>query len=322
MSFALSLPAMDPLLANLIAIVLLLLASIAGAALLRCARTPGAAIIGGALAGILIGPTLFGRIAPTTYEHLFIGGVHEREQLHQLRARQYADLRAVEEVGADPQALATLRREHESELQQHQHVLGEARWAHQQPMRTFAAAAVGLTLLIGGMMRVPRGDAPQSWGSAVSIGLWAAALPGSLAFLAMHWWWEHDLFSSALVAAAMAIGPWSLTSVDRDAADSAELGGARMIQAAGRIATVIALGIAFWALWSGQGIESIMWASALLALPVGWVASPYSSAIGWGRFARKGKTTNTRQAPRPRPGLCGFAVRIAADACRMRSGAN
>lgn len=105
----------------------------------------------------------------------------------------------------------------------------------------------------------------------MSIGLWAAALPGALAFLAMRWWWNHDLADAAFVAAAVAIGPWALTSVDRNAADQAELGGAWMVQTAGRIATIIAIGIACWVLWTAHGSEHAAWASVLLALPIGWI---------------------------------------------------
>lgn len=263
---------MDPVTANLIVIAVLMILSIAAAALLRYAGAPGSAVIGGALAGILIGPTLFGRIAPPTYEHLFIGGVEQREQLQQLRARHHADLLAAREVGADAQAIERIRQEHDAELPHYQRALDEARWEHQRPMRMFVAAVVGLVLLLGGIMRIAPDDAPQSWGSAISVGVWAAALPGALAFLAMRWWWEHDLHSSALVAAAVAIGPWVLTSVDRNAADFAELGGSWMVQTAGRVATIIALCVAGWALWFAHGFEHLMWASVLFALPVGWIA--------------------------------------------------
>lgn len=262
---------MDPILANLMAAAIVLIVSIAAAGLLRWAGAPGSAVIGGAMAGILLGPTIFGRTMPQSYEQLFIGGVHEREQFQQRERQHAADRLAALEAGMDREAVENLRRDHERELEQYRDALDAARWSHQQPLRVVTAAVVGLTLLVGGMMRVPPTAAAQSWGSAMSIGMWAAALPGALAFLVMRWWWQHDLHSSALVAAAVMIGPWALTMVDRNAADMAEQGGAWMIQAAGRIATVIAMAIAGWALWSAHGIEHALWAGALLALPLGWL---------------------------------------------------
>jgi len=271
---------MDPIPANLIAIVLLLAAAIAAAGLLRWARAPGAAVIGGAIAGILLGPTIFGRVMPTTYEELFIGGASQREQLEQAARGHHAELLAAQEAGTDQAAVEQMQHDHETELRTHQRTLEEARWSHQRPMRYVVFAIVGATLLIGGLRRIAPGNAPRSWGSAVSIGLWSATLPGALTLLAMRWWWEHDLAESALVAAAVAIGPWALTDVDRRAADEAEHGGAWMMQTAGRMATIVAILVAGGAMWLAGGVQHLLWASVLLMLPLGWAIARLTAAGG------------------------------------------
>ncbi|MHC5024605.1 MAG: hypothetical protein ACYTGG_11985 [Planctomycetota bacterium] len=48
------------------------------ALLLRWARCPGWSILGGAMAGILLGPTVLGRVAPIEFEKFFVGAVEER----------------------------------------------------------------------------------------------------------------------------------------------------------------------------------------------------------------------------------------------------
>jgi hypothetical protein len=277
----------DAWMTNAMGIALLAAAALVVAVLVRKAGVSpnaGAAMIGGALAGVLLGPTIFGRIAPASYEVMFIGGIEQREQMHRQQRRHQGEILAAIEAGASRETLEQLRHERSRAIEPLQRALDEARWEHQQPMRWAVAMVTGLLLFMGGMNRIAPGEAARSWASALSIGLWAAALPGVLTFLAMQWW-GHDTASSTLVAAAVMIGPWAMTNIDRRIADQAEHGGAWMIQSAGRVATVIALAATAWAMWNALEADRLMWGLALLGLPCGWIAGHIAPAPA-GRSAR------------------------------------
>lgn len=244
----------------------------AGCALaLRSVRCPGWPVVGGIVAGILLGPSLFGRIAPNSYEQWFIGGVEQREQRDALRSRHVAEQLIAEQRMFDAAEQFTLRERQNLELQQAQQLLDEARWQHQMPLRSFALLMIALVLVGTGLLSLPANRQQQSLLGAICIGAWAALLPGSLAFLALTRWWGFPPAEAALTAAAVAIGPWVLPSTDKAAADQAEFGGAWLIQNAGRIASLLALGAALWGMYQQRGSAGLMLAAPLLALPVGWL---------------------------------------------------
>ena len=99
-------------------------------------------------------------------------------------------------------------------------------------------------------------------------------MSGGLAFFAMRWLWDEGVAESALIASAVAMGPWVLTAMDHDAANQAELGGAAMVQRAGRFATLLALVTAGWALWATRSWGGLAIAAPLLAAPASWSFAP------------------------------------------------
>ncbi|MHC4416738.1 MAG: hypothetical protein ACYS0G_15825, partial [Planctomycetota bacterium] len=250
-------------------LVLLMLVPAAAAALLRRARCPGWPVVGGVLAGIVLGPTILGRVLPDRYAQVFSGGTRQHQTLRELAGRQGADLVAAEQAGYDTEQMARLQERHAREHDEAENAWRAAQWLHQRPLRIFAFVLVALMLLGAGPVGVGRSPNGQSLVGPLSVGAWSAALPGGLAFFAMRWWWHQGVGESALVAAAVAIGPWVLTAIDRDAADQAEVGGARMVQTAGRIATGLALVAAGWGLWSAQGRTGLTMGAPLLAAPLG-----------------------------------------------------
>lgn len=252
----------------------LLLLPAGAAALLRWARCPGWPVVGGVVAGIVLGPTIFGRVLPDRYEALLVGGVDQRLELRELLGRQGSDLLAAEQAGYDGEQLSRFRRDQEDVREAAERRWSEAQWADQQPLRLFAFGFVTLMLLGSAVFGVPRGDPHHGIAGALSIGAWSAALPGGVAFCAMRWLWDCSASQSALVAAAVAIGPWALTMIDREAADHAELGGARMVQTAGRMATWIAIALAWLAIWHQKGPLDSLWAAPLLAILVSWLIPP------------------------------------------------
>ena len=253
-----------------VTIALLLLAPAAWAALLRWARCPGWPVMGGVVAGIILGPTVFGRVLPDRYDEMFMGGRQQQQALQQLTGQQGADRLVAERTGLDGESISALddrqaRARIESEGQYR-----DATWSHQRPLRVFVCVIVAVMLLGATVHRIPAGGDGQAVG-ALSIGAWSAALPGGLAFFFMRWAWDAGVHEAALTAAAVAIGPWALTAVDRLAADEAELGGARLIQTAGRIATVIALALAVGALWHARQERGLLWGASLAAVVLGWL---------------------------------------------------
>ena len=251
-----------------VAIILLVAVPIVAAALLRWARCPGWAVLGGAVAGIVLGPSICGRALPIQFEILYVGGVEQQAKLEHFVRRQQADAIAAEHAGAGPEQLAELAEQQNRARGDLDIAWDKAKWADQRPLRAFTVAVVVLTLLGAGTLSGRHDGQPRSLVASMSVGAWSAGLPGGLAFAAMYWPWHRPLSEAALVGAAVAIGPWVLTSIDREAADQAELGGARMLQRAGLIATVLALAAVGWGFWLHQGIGGLLLATPLLAAPL------------------------------------------------------
>jgi hypothetical protein len=252
---------------------LLLLVPTAAALLLRWARCPGWPVVGGAIAGVLLGPTILGRVAPEVFERLFAGGAEERVVLDATLRRQTADLLAAKVAGADDAAIADLRIAHGTEIAPLAQSWTDGQWHDQRPLRNYSAVMTALALLAAGRLRVPRGAARSNPVAAASIGLWSALLPGALGVATAAWVGgpDHGWPATLLTGAAMAIGPWTLAGADRAAADRAEVGGARLIQTAGRVASALAIAVAVAALLAPRGAAAIAPILALLALPMAWM---------------------------------------------------
>ena len=251
-----------------VAIILLVAVPVGAAALLRWARCPGWAVLGGAVAGIVLGPSIFGRALPAQFVNLYVGGVEPQAELEHFVRRQQADAVAAEHAGAGPERLAELAEQQKQARRDLDIAWNKAKWADQRPLRAFTVAVVVLTLLGAGALGRRNEGQPRSLIASMSVGAWSAGLPGGLAFAAMYWLWHRPLHEAALVGAAVAIGPWVLTSIDRDAADQAELGGAHMLQAAGLLATLLAIVAVGFGLWLHQGPPGLLLTTPLLAAPL------------------------------------------------------
>lgn len=250
---------------------LLLVLPVALALLLRSARCPGWPLVGGAIAGILLGPTIFGRIAPDAFEKCFVGGIEEREARDGLVRRQAAERLVTLETGRSADAIAAMDERHAQTRAETDARLADAQWSFQRPLRSYGAAMTVLALLGAGTLGSRRGG-PRPGGIAPgSIGVWAAALPGALAVAAMVWLWRASLAEALLAGSAVAVGPWALTAVDREAADHAEDGGARLVERAGRVSSLAAITVAVGACVAARGSSGLAWSAPLLALPVGWL---------------------------------------------------
>ena len=241
------------------------------ALLLRWARCPGWSVLGGVIGGMVVGPTVFGRVAPAEFERLFVGGAAQRQALDELERRQGADVLAGEAARLGAGEMARLREGHAREWARTRRAVEEARWSHQEPLRVYGLTVTGLVLVGAGLLKVGEGDRRQGMIGASSIGLWSAAFPGALGFAAMARLWGYGMAESVLAAAAVGIGPWVLTEVDRRAADEAESGGAHMMERAGRIASGFAIAGAIGAMWAERGATGLLLGTVPAAMVIGWV---------------------------------------------------
>ncbi len=246
------------------------------AALVRRARCPGWPVVGGLLAGIVLGPSVAGRVAPEAWASVVEGAPLEREQLQDLRRRHGAELAAARHASFDDRELAAVTNRNHREADLAVAAFEGARREHQRPQRILAGLLVAAVLLGGGLVSIRANGQRAPPGTALSIGAWAAALPAGLAFYCLRWWWEQGVTESLLAAAAVAIGPWALGAVDRGAADHAEVHGALTMQSAGRCATALAIGLVLAALAHAVGIRAAAAGAVLLAAPAGWLLRPLS----------------------------------------------
>ena len=255
------------------------MASVGAAALLKWARCPGWAVVGGAVAGILLGPSIFGRVLPDQYEKLFVGGITQRAELDQLRSRQGADVLAAKEAGALGQRLVEIDSKQIAERADLESAWEKAKYNDQSVLRYFTFVIVALTLIGAGTVARENEKPKPNIVTSMSVGVWAAGLPGGFAFAAMYFLWSMPMEQSLLVAAAVAIGPWALTVIDREAADQAELGGAVMIQSAGRIATILAILAAAYAFYGKASTQGLLMAVPFAAIAIPWLIPQISQFI-------------------------------------------
>jgi hypothetical protein len=255
----------------LIGLLALGLVAIISAEMLRRLGVSGWRIAGGLVAGILLGPTLLGRVVPDFYESAFLGGVSERERVRAIDEER----RAYEFVASAKGAGDVDRREkqlrYEAARAEAERAWRDAMHREQVACREIAILLAAVVLLGGGRRRDVHRPA---MGDALSIGLWSAGLPAGMALLAM-WSWAYAPSSAAtfITVAAAAAGPWRLPPADAESASMIEQGGAKLVETAGRVACVIAGGVASIAIWRSSLGDTDRWlATGACAMPlVGWL---------------------------------------------------
>jgi hypothetical protein len=157
---------------------LLLVLPVILALVLRALRCPGHAVLGGILAGAILGPTVLGRMAPESYERFFVEG--SREHL------------PADESTSEPAVLAA------------------DRWHFQRPFRSYTAAVTTLTLLGAGLLR-RRTEGSTKFAAALGVGVSTVLLPTLLTAAAAWGLWHLGAPQVALCAACVVIGPWRNT---------------------------------------------------------------------------------------------------------------
>ncbi|MEM7229859.1 MAG: hypothetical protein AAF432_13695 [Planctomycetota bacterium] len=237
--------------------------------IVRMTRIAGGYAIGGMLAGLIIGPSIIGTAFPDWYADTFDGAIAYRDSINKLDARHRADRRALIAATADLAQLVELEDQQRAERAPYVQAVENATWNHHRPHRMMMALFVTLTLLCAGCVRLRDPDANVDSAASIAIGLWSSLGPASLAFLMLRGVTDLGLFPAVMSSAAIAIGPWAMTAIDRKAANDAEIGGAQTMQRAGSVASVLALVAIGFALSMSEAREP-WWALVLLAHPISW----------------------------------------------------
>lgn len=258
----------------------LLLAAAAAAALawlLRGAGIPGgrpaAALVGGLLAGILLGPAVLAHVAPDAFERLYRGGAPERLALRQLHARHRADLAAASVGGPAPGALAEVFARHNSERAPLEHALNQAVAAHRRRLTAAGAGLLAIALFLAAWASRPPRFEPRA---AVLASL---ALAGEAALIGGIAWY----FLSA--------APWVALAIALPGAAGSVFAGLplRWVPARGRTAPALAAGAATYLLSmtlllaiappEGRAVAAVL----ILAPVLGWTLRRAAPALRPGR---------------------------------------
>jgi hypothetical protein len=239
------------------------------ACILRLGRSPGgpcaAAVLGGILGGILLGPAGLGSAAPHWHERLMRGGAPQRAALDAETDRSEQALRTLRATGVTPAALIEFESAREAALgplrEAHARAVGAHRAVLGSGFIALAAAGALGTGFVGA--RAPgRGGGRETWARAAGAGLLAAAFAALPTAVLLRWALSMDVRSALVIGAAVAGGSVLAAA------------GVRARPAAGRAPIVTYTGLASFFL-SAAIIGALMGglsASAVAAMAAGGVA--------------------------------------------------
>ena len=175
--------------------------SIAAAAAATRLGWPRGRIVVGVLVGVLLGPSVLGRVAPSPWEHVFVGAVPERTALDNLDREHRAWSLAASHAGLSVAEQAPHDEAYSSARAPLEAARSEATAVHRGPWMVLILLLAFATAL---MAPATARQAPGVRRAKLAVGVWAATVP-ALGFL---------LFVGAvpapealLMAAALAIGP-------------------------------------------------------------------------------------------------------------------
>jgi hypothetical protein len=106
-------------------------------------------LVGGLLLGVLLGPAVLGRLAPETYERVFVGGGELARQLEAEQAITEKQLRALEQTGATDAAIPEQLMGRQS---QQAVLLAQLQQAQQQRLGEWSGWATAIVLAMIAMM--------------------------------------------------------------------------------------------------------------------------------------------------------------------------
>ncbi|MBT4530924.1 MAG: hypothetical protein HOC27_06935 [Phycisphaerae bacterium] len=248
---------------------LLLFIPLIFAYVLKIAKVRRWSILGGVLGGIILGPAVFGSAAPEYWDGIFQGGVHEQALYRQLERQQEADVAAAVKLGVSDSFILQLKAQQHEQLIEPKANWKAGQWRDQRTLRDYAIALIFLILLSGSMRQQAKGLAPPL--TMLSVGVWAAIIPGGLLAALSYWLWGTPATTALAFGATLAVGPWTLQKWEQKVADEGSSQGAALMLKCGRVAWVVASGVALYVTWNHLGAMSLVWLLPLILLPIIWI---------------------------------------------------
>lgn len=247
---------------GLAALAVALLPAMALAWLMRAGRLLGGgasvcAVVGGLIAGVLVGPGVLGRVVPDFYESVFTGAVAERETRQRLGREQAIEVAVMRSSDVTSEALTELQEMHVRAMtgpaEAERRALADRADTIDAVGVGLAAAALILPYLLRAAGASRRAMTPIDRLASRSAGLLSLALPAGAAAAAMVGLLEMDWRLAAAFGGAGATG-WAAPGLRcrrlgrlareprTDQASSAALGGAMLLSAGATSAVWLAIG--------------------------------------------------------------------------------
>lgn len=236
--------------------------------ILKHTRIRGWAMLGGVIGGVLLGPAVFGAVAPDNWESVFQGGTIAQGERIQLERQQQADILAATTLGVDETSILQMKADHHFELSQKIDAVDTARWESQRTIRWYPMLLIMSILLSGSVRCKARGTAPPTM--SLSVGVWASIIPSGLTTLILFLISDMPLPAVLALGACLGAGPWTLAAWEQNSADASEKNGALLMLRCGRVAWIVASIVAVCVAWTAQGTMSLVWMLPLLLLPFIW----------------------------------------------------
>ena len=303
---------MAPLVTFLIVVVL---TSAATAHAFRRIGLRSEGIVAGLLIGVLLGPTVLGRLAPETWERTVVGpeAVEARERLEAARSERQAFSTAIGAAGLPRETVVAGLQERDTAIAANEIEVAEATLRHARPwsIATMLLAVAALWLGWSGTRRPdPTEEAPARSG-VFALACWIVLLPGCLTLVLLRLTTGAAIDSSmVLVAIATAATAWPVAGPE--ARVLRRLHVSRLVTIAALLGTVLLIAPAL----AARSMGSPAW--SVLALPLLCLGAAGPAVLGFGTARPKGRAS-IRGRRRIRALLGGVVLPGLAALCVIRS---
>ncbi len=193
-------------------LLLISLIAMATAKILGSLQLPGYRILSGLLIGILLGPSILGRIAPTQWESTFAGGVEARSALRDMDRSHAAWVLASRTAGSKESDISEEQIIHEVAREELLELEEMHRRQHQMPWMVITLILAAFTSVCASRNpSQPSSHTPLLLHNGISPGVWFSAIPIVGTLLLADWFGYDPLDPEILiVAAAVSVGPRAL----------------------------------------------------------------------------------------------------------------